>query len=74
VRREQLRRWAKLPLARIILAIEELEEIAKHVLGSQATAATTSAEGQHSLQGYHMGITTTKESPAFNKLFEALTD
>jgi hypothetical protein len=27
-RREQLRRWAELPLERIILALEEMEEIA----------------------------------------------
>jgi len=28
-RREQLRRWAELPLERIILALEEMEELAK---------------------------------------------
>ena len=29
-RREQLRRWAELPLERIILAIEEMDELAEH--------------------------------------------
>ncbi len=29
-RREQLRRWAALPLERIILAIEEMEVLAEH--------------------------------------------
>lgn len=29
-RREQLRRWAALPLERIILAIEEMEDLAEH--------------------------------------------
>lgn len=28
-RREQLRRWAELPLERIILALEEMEELAR---------------------------------------------
>lgn len=28
-RREQLRRWAQLPLERIILALEEMEELAQ---------------------------------------------
>lgn len=28
-RREQLRRWAALPLERIVLAIEEMEELAQ---------------------------------------------
>jgi hypothetical protein len=28
-RREQLRRWAELPLERIILALEEMEELAQ---------------------------------------------
>jgi len=28
-RREQLRRWAELPLERVILAIEEMQEIAE---------------------------------------------
>ncbi|MBI2320104.1 MAG: hypothetical protein HYY28_07690 [Betaproteobacteria bacterium] len=30
-RREQMRRWAALPLERIILAIEEMEELAEHL-------------------------------------------
>lgn len=29
-RREQLRRWAALPLERVILAIEEMQELAEH--------------------------------------------
>jgi len=29
-RREQLRRWAALPLERVILAIEEMHELAEH--------------------------------------------
>lgn len=33
-RREQLRRWSQLPLERIILALEEMEELAQQ-LGSQ---------------------------------------
>lgn len=33
-RREQLRRWAELPLERIILALEEMEELAQQ-FGSQ---------------------------------------
>jgi hypothetical protein len=33
-RREQLRRWAQLPLERIILALEEMEELAQQ-FGSQ---------------------------------------
>jgi len=28
-RREQLRRWAELPLERIVLALEEMEELAR---------------------------------------------
>jgi hypothetical protein len=32
-RREQLRRWAHLPLERILLAIEEMQDIA-HALGT----------------------------------------
>jgi hypothetical protein len=30
-RREQMRRWAELPLERIILALEEMEELAKRL-------------------------------------------
>lgn len=30
-RREQLRRWSELPLERIILALEEMEEIANRL-------------------------------------------
>ena len=35
-RKEQLRRWAELPLERIILALEEMEELAQQ-FGSQRT-------------------------------------
>ena len=38
-RREQLRRWARLPLRQIILALEEMEELGKR-LGSDQTAST----------------------------------
>jgi hypothetical protein len=31
-RREQMRRWSELPLERIILALEEMEELAKRVM------------------------------------------
>jgi hypothetical protein len=30
-RREQLRRWAELPLERIIMALEEMEELAERL-------------------------------------------
>jgi hypothetical protein len=30
-RREQMRRWSELPLERIILALEEMEELAKRL-------------------------------------------
>jgi hypothetical protein len=30
-RREQLRRWAELPLERAIMALEEMEELARHL-------------------------------------------
>jgi hypothetical protein len=30
-RREQLRRWAELPLERVILALEEMEELANRL-------------------------------------------
>jgi hypothetical protein len=36
-RREQLRRWSELPLERIILALEEMEELAQR-LGSERPA------------------------------------
>ena len=35
-RREQLRRWSRLPLRQVILALEEMEELAKR-LGSNPT-------------------------------------
>jgi hypothetical protein len=38
-RREQLRRWAELPLERIILALEEMEELAQQS-GSQRADAS----------------------------------
>ena len=36
-RREQLRRWAALPLERVILAIEEMQELAEHFRQSRET-------------------------------------
>ena len=36
-RREQLRRWARLPLRQIILALEEMEELSR-TLGSDKAA------------------------------------
>jgi hypothetical protein len=35
-RREQLRRWAELPLRNIILALEEMEELAERFGGQPA--------------------------------------
>ena len=31
-RREQMRRWSELPLERIILALDEMEELAKRLM------------------------------------------
>lgn len=42
-RREQLRRWAELPLERIILALEEMAELAE-TLGSQRAAKTAAPQ------------------------------
>jgi hypothetical protein len=39
-RREQLRRWAELPLRQVILALEEMEEIAAW-LGAGSTDSST---------------------------------
>jgi hypothetical protein len=36
-RREQLRRWAALPLERVILAIEEMQDLAEHFQQSRET-------------------------------------
>lgn len=36
-RREQLRRWAALPLERIILAIEEMEALAERLAATRAS-------------------------------------
>jgi len=41
-RREQLRRWAELPLENIISAIEEMEEVSREL----GTAAYPQAKGQ----------------------------
>jgi hypothetical protein len=39
-RREQLRRWAELPLERIILALEEMEELADRLQQTPAAYET----------------------------------
>lgn len=44
-RREQLRRWAALPLERIILAIEEMQDLAEHFRRMRAKGEFTSAAG-----------------------------
>lgn len=44
-RREQLRRWAQLPLEQILLAIEEMQDIA------QQLGTTSTGERKHSVQG-----------------------
>ena len=43
-RREQLRRWAELPLERIILALEEMAELAKE-FGSKRSVGIESRAG-----------------------------
>ena len=47
-RREQLRRWAQLPLEHILLAIEEMQDIA------QAFGTTPAGEYGHSVQALHV--------------------
>ena len=37
-RREQMRRWSELPLERIILALEEMEDLAKRLSAPQGRA------------------------------------
>ncbi len=44
-RREQLRRWAALPLERVILAIEEMQDLAEHFQRMHAEDRLTSASG-----------------------------
>lgn len=39
-RREQLRRWAALPLERIILALEEMQDLAERLSQPQACLKT----------------------------------
>ncbi len=43
-RREQLRRWAQLPLENILLAIEEMQEIA-HALGTAPAGESGESAG-----------------------------
>ena len=45
-RREQLRRWAALPLQRIVLALEEMPELAD-LLGAHAAEADVRRPGEH---------------------------
>lgn len=42
-RREQLRRWAALPLERVILAIEEMQELAEHFRQMRETGKFSAA-------------------------------
>lgn len=49
-RREQLRRWAQLPLENILLAIEEMEDI------SRLLASTQGQEGQSPIHNYEAGM------------------
>ena len=44
-RREQLRRWAQLPLERILLAIEEMQDIARLLGTAPAGESGESARG-----------------------------
>lgn len=44
-RREQLRRWAQLPLERILLAIEEMQDIARLLRTAPAGESGESARG-----------------------------
>jgi hypothetical protein len=45
-RREQLRRWAELPLERIILALEEMQELAEKLSVARAAKHSGSQPGQ----------------------------
>jgi hypothetical protein len=49
-RREQLRRWAQLPLENILLAIEEMEDI------SRMLASTQCQEGQSPIPNQGTGM------------------
>jgi len=40
-RREQLRRWAELPLERIVSALEEMEELANRLDAERGTSTRT---------------------------------
>jgi hypothetical protein len=44
-RREQLRRWAALPLERVILAIEEMQDLTEHFQWMHAEGGSTAASG-----------------------------
>lgn len=44
-RREQLRRWAALPLERVILAIEEMQDLTEHFQRMHTEGGSTSASG-----------------------------
>ena len=46
-RREQLRRWAQLPLEKILLAIEEMQEIAQMLGAAPAGGHGEPASGSH---------------------------
>jgi len=48
-RREQLRRWAQLPLENILLAIEEMQEIA-HALGTAPAGESGESAGGSSVE------------------------
>jgi hypothetical protein len=45
-RREQLRRWAQLPLENILLAIEEMQDLAQQLNITSAGEAGQSAQGK----------------------------
>jgi hypothetical protein len=44
-RREQLRRWAELPLERVVLALEEMEALADWLSPGAARAARARRQG-----------------------------
>lgn len=50
-RREQLRRWAALPLERVILALEEMQDLAEHFRRMRETGKFSAARsGQTALR------------------------
>ena len=51
-RREQLRRWAQLPLERILLAIEEMQDIARLLGPASARGRGESQRGKQRPSGY----------------------